>query len=102
MGNTFPPAFTIAMRRYVSISERLGDDHIEARNAFVDAMDLAPKWFADEAHAMAKQMGLIPDPTGYLDNGDPVYSLESIAKAHGITIEEADQAVQEMRLHRRI
>lgn len=95
-----PPAFSQAMQEYVAISKRLGDDHIEAKKSLTKALSLAPDWFADEMHTKAKEMGLIPEATGYLDNGDPVYSLESIAKAHGISVEEAEQHMNEMLKHR--
>lgn len=92
----FPPAFSEAMLQYVRISERLGDDHPEVMKALTKALSLSPDWFRDEMYAKAKKMGLIPEPVGYLDNGDPVYSLESVAKAHGISIEEAEQSMDEM------
>jgi hypothetical protein len=91
----FPFVFSEAMRQYIRISERLGDEHPEAKRAMTKALSLAPDWFRDEMHAKAKEMGLMPEPTGYLDNGDPVFSIESIAKAHGISIEEAEQHMNE-------
>lgn len=93
---SFPPAFSHAMRQYVNISKRLGDDHAEVNKALTKALSIAPDWFRGEMHTKANEMGLIPEPAGYLDNGDPVYSLESVAKAHGISIEEAELGMTEM------
>lgn len=39
-------------------------------------------------------MGLIPQAHGYLDDGSPVYRLESIAEKLGVPIDEVNESVQ--------
>lgn len=56
----------------------------------------APDELINLFHDKAKEMGLVPKPSGYLDNGDPVYSLEDIAKTHGISMDEAEKIAGEM------
>ncbi|RNA78294.1 hypothetical protein EDM35_16035 [Staphylococcus aureus] len=35
----------------------------------------------------------MPPPSGYTDDGEPMYQLEDIAKHFGITFEEAEQTL---------
>lgn len=94
---TFPAAFTNAMRSYERIAEKYGEDSGQARDAFMSAMLKAPDWFKDEANAIAEKMGLMPDqPSGYSDEGEPLYTLEDLAKTLGISYEEAEQQLHKL------
>jgi hypothetical protein len=93
---TFPPEFTAEMNHYKLIARLHGDESDKARIAFTKAMLKAPQWFAEEAHEMAKEMGLIPAPSGYLDDGSPVFSLNDLAKNLDIPIEQAEKSMFEM------
>lgn len=94
---TFPQAFTFAMRSYERIAEKHGEESEQARDAFTTAMMKAPKWFQDEANAMAQEMGLIPaQPSGYSDDGQPLYTLDDLAKTLGISYEEAEAQVHKL------
>ena len=93
----FPPAFTQAMRAYERIAKIHGEESEQARDAFTAAMMKAPRWFQDEANAMAEKMGLIPaHPSGYSDKGEALYTLEDLAKSLGITYEEAEQHMHKL------
>lgn len=93
---TLPPAFSEAMNRHMEIVERLGEDHQEAKHSFMVAMHLAPDWFRDDIANMGNEMDLLPQSSGYLADGTPVFSLEAIAEKAGISIEQAEQDLQMM------
>ena len=57
--------------------------------AFMLAFEYSPQWMKDEAYAMAEQY--LPKPSGCLDSGEPVYSLQDIAKHHDVPYEQAEQ-----------
>lgn len=91
----FSPTFTQLMNEYSAMSEK--EQESEAgRLLFVEVMRNAPQSFNDMASNMAEEMGLVPEVSGYLDNGDPVYSLEDIAENLGISMDEAMEAAKEM------
>lgn len=91
------PEFIAAGRLYSALS-KAGRGHTqEGAEAFQRVYDLAPESFRQEMHDMAVQMGLRPPkPDGYTEDGQPIYSLEGIAKRLGISMEEAKQAAQGM------
>lgn len=94
---TFPPAFTQAMQRYQRIEAQHGEDSEQARYAFTQAMLKAPDWFQDEANVIAEKMGLMPaQPSGYSDEGEPLYTLEDLAKTLGISYEEAEAQMHKL------
>ena len=93
---TFPPVFTHAMNQYKKIAAQHGDESEHARIAFTKAMLLAPKWFSDEMSDMAVDMGLIPKPSGYLDNGEPIYDLRDVAKHLDVPFDEAEQSLHKL------
>ena len=98
----FPPAFTQAMRAYERIAKIYGEESEQARDAFTAAMMKAPRWFQDEANAMAQEMGLIPEhPSGYSDDGQPLYTLDDLAKTLGISYEEAEAQTHKLLEQRR-
>jgi hypothetical protein len=73
----------------------LGEDHPLTRRAFSLVMDLAPEKLKTLMNNMAREMGIIPEHAdGYLDDGTPVYQLESIARTLGMTESEAQDSVQ--------
>lgn len=94
---TFPPAFTAAMRAYERIAKTHGEESEQARDAFTQAMLKAPRWFQDEANAMAEKMGLIPEkPSGYSDSGEALYTLSDLANKLEISFEEAEKQMQRL------
>ena len=98
----FPPAFTQAMRAYERIAKIHGEDSEQARDAFTQAMLKAPDWFKDEVGEMAEEMGLMPaKPSGYSDQGEPLYTLEDLAQTLGISYEEAEAQTHKLLEQRR-
>ena len=45
---------------------------------------------------MAREMGLMPEAYGYLDDGSPMYRLEDIAERLGVSPAEAEEAMHKM------
>ena len=94
---TFPPEFTAAMEIYKSMLDENGEENSdEARLQFQKAMLLAPDWFKDEAHQMAREMGLLPEPTECLADGTPVFTAEQVAKNIGVPVEEVLKGIKEL------
>ena len=90
------PEFLAAVDELAHTVEALGQDHPQAKRAMQRAMSLAPRTLLDTMQAKAKELGLMPEPDGYLDNGQPLYSLEAIARQNGMTVEEVQAGIEEM------
>ena len=88
--------FKAALKRYEHLAKTLGDDHDITTQAFTDCFYLAPPEYVEEAHRIAGEMNLLPEATGYLDDGSPLYSLADIAKHNGITFERAERDMHNM------
>ena len=91
-----PPEFSEAMHRHLEIVERLGEEHPDAKRSLMVAMYQAPDWFKDDIAKMGNEMDLLPQATGYLEDGSPMFSLEAIAEKHGVSIEQAEQDLKMM------
>lgn len=90
------PEFKAAFARYNQLSSTLGHDHEITKDAFTVLFSLAPEEYVDEAYKIAVEMDLLPEAEGYLEDGSPMYKLDDIAAKIGITIEEAEQSMNEM------
>jgi len=55
-----------------------------------------PEFFKAEMHQKAKELNLLPPPSGYTDDGEPMYRLEDIAKHLGMSFEDAEQHLLQM------
>lgn len=90
------PEFLAAVEACMAAAEALGNDHPQVKRLMQRAMSLAPRTLLDTMQAKAKELGLMPEPDGYLDNGQPLYSLEAIARQNGMTVEEVQAGIEEM------
>ena len=97
MQKTFPPEFTALMAQYRDTSAGLGDDHPITRRLWLMVVHTAPSWFLDEMSAMAKGMGLIPEPCACDDTGQRFYALDALAEKLGIPADEVQQHMAELR-----
>ena len=79
--------------------KQYGEEHPIAMQAFMLAFEYSPQWMKDEAYAMAEQY--LPKPSGCLDSGEPVYSLQDIAKHHDVPYEQAEQDLLTMMQQRK-
>jgi hypothetical protein len=67
----------------------------EGHIAMMKVMDLAPEWLLDEFGDMGREMGVMPSkPTGYTDEGEPMYSLDAIGAALDLTEAEAAEELE--------
>ena len=90
------PEFMAAMSACLRLMETLGEDHPDATRAMQRAMALAGPSMQNFMADKARELDLIPEADGYLDDGQPVYSLEAIAAKLGMGMDEAHEAVQAM------
>ena len=86
------------LNHYKAMVKQYGEEHPIAMQAFMLAFEYSPQWMKDEAYAMADEY--LPKTSGYLDNGEPVYSLQDIAKHHGVSFEEAEKNLLTMMQNR--
>ena len=96
MNNHVNPEFFKAFDHYKNMVKQYGDDHPITEQAFILTMHYTPEHIKEEMHQKAKELNLLPPPSGYTDEGDPMYSLEDIAKHFGISFEEAEQRLLQM------
>lgn len=76
--------------------KQYGDGHPITEQAFMLAMHYTPEHIKDEMHQKAKELSLLPPVSGYTDEGEPMYTLEDIAKHFGISFEQAEQQLLRM------
>ena len=90
------PEFFKAFDHYKAMVKQYGDDHPITEQALILTMHYTPEHIKEEMHQKAKELNLLPPPSGYTDDGEPMYRLEDIAKHFGISFEEAEQHLLQM------
>lgn len=90
------PEFFKAFDHYKAMLEQYGEHHPITEQALMLTMHYTPEHIKEEMHQKAKELNLLPPPSGYTDDGEPMYCLEDIAKHFGITFEEAEQRLLQM------
>lgn len=85
------PEFFKTFDHYKAMREQYGEHHPITEQALILTMHYTPEHIKAEMHQKAKELNLLPPPSGYTDDGEPMYCLEDIAKHFGITFEEAEQ-----------
>ena len=90
------PEFFKAFDHYKAMVKQYGDDHPITEQALILTMHYTPEHIKEEMHQKAKELNLLPPPSGYTDDGEPMYQLEDIAKHFGISFEEAEQHLLQM------
>ena len=96
MNKHIDPEFFKAFDHYKAMVKQYGDDHPITEQALILTMHYTPEHIKEEMHQKAKELNLLPPPSGYTDDGEPMYRLEDIAKHLGITFEEAEQRLLQM------
>ena len=91
MKNHVHPEFLKAFGHYKNMVKQYGDDHPITEQALILTLHYTPEHIKEEMHQKAKELSLLPPVSGYTDEGEPMYSLEDIAKHFGISFEEAEQ-----------
>ena len=90
------PEFFKAFAHYKAMLEQYGEHHPNTEQALILTMHYTPEHIKEEMHQKAKELNLLPPPSGYTDDGEPMYQLEDIAKHFGISFEEAEQRLLQM------
>ena len=90
------PEFFKAFDHYKAMLEQYGEHHPITEQALILTMHYTPEHIKEEMHQKAKELNLLPPPSGYTDDGEPMYRLEDIAKHFGIWFEEAEQRLLQM------
>ena len=90
------PEFFKAFDHYKAMLEQYGEHHPITEQALMLTMHYTPEHIKEEMHQKAKELNLLPPPSGYTDDGEPMYRLKDIAKHFGITFEEAEQRLLQM------
>ena len=96
MNKHIDPEFFKAFDHYKNMVKQYGDDHPITEQALILTMHYTPEHIKEEMHQKAKELNLLPPPSGYTDDGEPMYQLEDIAKHFGISFEEAEQRLLQM------
>ena len=94
------PEFFKAFDHYKAMLEQYGEHHPITEQALILTMHYTPEHIKAEMHQKAKELNLLPPPSGYTDDGEPMYQLEDIAKHFGISFEEAEQQLLQMMSNR--
>ncbi len=92
--------FNTALKAYVMLSDAGKGDTQEGRVAQMRLFSLAPKWVRDGVIAMGYKLGIIPLASGYLDDGSPMFTFEALARHHGLSVEEAEAVLTELKSDR--
>ena len=90
------PEFFKAFDHYKAMLAQYGEHHPITEQALILTMHYTPEQIKEERHQKAKELNLLPPPSGYTDDGEPMYCLEDIAKQFGISFEEAEQRLLQM------
>ncbi len=90
------PEFVAAMKEARRLAITLGDDHADTMAAMMVAVELAPPEARAMFHMHMSESGNMPEAKGYTDDGEPVFSPESIAAMFDVTVEEVKQAMAEV------
>ena len=90
------PEFFKVFDHYKNMVKQYGNDHPITEQALILTMHYTPEHIKEEMHQKAKELNLLPPPSGYTDDGEPMYQLEDIAKHFGISFEEAEQRLLQM------
>ena len=85
------PEFFKAFDHYKAMREQYGEHHPITEQALILTMHYTPEHIKEEMHQKAKELNLLPPPSGYTDDGEPMYHLEDIANHFGISFEEAEK-----------
>ena len=90
------PEFFAAFDHYKAMVEEYGDDHPITEQALILTMHYTPEHIKAEMSQKAKELNLLPLVSAYTDDGEPMYSLDDIAKHFGISFEEAERRLLQM------
>jgi hypothetical protein len=88
------------MDTHERLVDTFGEDHPDTQRALTLVMEMAPEELKMEMRKMMREMGLMPEADGYLDDGSPVFKLENVAARLGVPQVEAEETMHEMHADR--
>ena len=80
---TLTPEFKQAMLEHYRLLSRYGEKHPAVVVALLVALELAPRADRPLLHCKAIELGLVPRPDGYLEDGTACYLLQSVTTVTG-------------------
>jgi hypothetical protein len=92
----YAPEFLAAIDKRRELADALGEEHPDTMRAMMLAMELAPPHIHAMMGEKARELDLMPEADGYLDDGSPMYRLDDIAERLGVPLEEAAEAMHTM------
>lgn len=90
------PRFWAAGNELQRIALEEGEDAIhkpEHAHLYAKMLRYAPKDLREAMEAKANELGLIPKATHVGEDGQPIFSKEQLAEAHGVSIEEVERFI---------
>lgn len=69
------PEFFKAFDHYKAMLEQYGEHHPITEQALILTMHYTPEHIKAEMHQKAKELNLLPPPSGYTDDGEPIVKL---------------------------
>ena len=96
MNNHVNPEFFKAFDHYKNMLKQYGEGHPITEQALLLTLHYTPEHIKAEIDQKAKELSLLPPVSGYTDEGEPMYSLEDIAKHFGTSVEDAEQQLLQM------
>ena len=88
--------FLAAMSACLRLEETLGLCHPDTTRAMQRAEALAPPSMHEFVARQVQELNLLPEADGYTDDGQPVYSLASVAATLGLGMDEAKGVMDAM------
>ena len=101
MNHDVNPEFFKAFDHYKAMLKQYGDDHPITEQAFLLTLHYTPENIKEEISAKAKELDLLPPPSGYTDDDEPMYDLRDIAKHFGMSFEEAEQRLLQLEANKK-
>lgn len=92
------PKFVEAMTELekFSMEDRINRTHPDIDGLYTQAIRYAPKEMQDMMTAKMQELNLLPDATRVDANGNPVYSVDQMAKQFGMTPEEVMEHIDSL------
>lgn len=92
----YAPEFLAAIDKRKELADALGEEHPDTMRAMMLAMELAPPHIHAMMGEKARELDLMPEADGYLEDGTPMYRLEDVAERLGVSPAEAEEAMHKM------
>lgn len=80
--------FDVAFSRYQEVAAAQGRDSDEALKLFAKVLEHTPPDIMKILTDKAQEMGLVPPASGYLESGEPVFTLDALAKQLGCSVDD--------------